>query len=202
MQVEEGIEYQTRGGRRLTPLEPTPGATQYVYRAKIVGEISWRTYQPNGRYRDDMPSDLDIVAVWRDHADVSRATAAYMENGGESDVYGIQADPAVDILEMLDAVADASYDALASVLREAHAQAASGKGSERHANGRGFTEQPIMEIPRMLGGSPEGQLYQIMKKAQEANGMVKRKEAEAAIRELLGVINYAAAAVLTIREAA
>ncbi|MBY3038947.1 hypothetical protein [Rhizobium laguerreae] len=197
MQIEEGKFYQTRGGRKIGPMEPTPGAVQYFFRTRLPGESSWRTFQPNGRYRDDMPCDLDIVAEWREHASVERVTAAYLDNAS-----GDQQEPAAAILAMLDGVADANYEALAGVLREAHAHAASGKGSVRHGNGRDFSEQPIMEIPRLLGGSPEGQLYQIMKKAQEANGMVKRGEMEAAIRELLGAINYAAAAVLTIREAA
>ncbi|MBX5020435.1 hypothetical protein [Rhizobium lentis] len=195
MQIEEGKHYQTRGGQKIGPMEPTPEAKQYLWRAKLPGETSWRTYQPNGRYRDDMPCDLDIVAVWSEHASVTRS---YLENAGENP----PSPPELAIMALLDIVADANYSALAGVLREAHAHAASGKGSIRHGNGKDWTEQPIMEIPRLLGGSPEGQLYQIMKKAQEANGMVKRGETEAAIRELLGAINYAAAAVLTIREAA
>lgn len=192
MQIEEGKFYRTRGGKKIGPMESTPGAIQYFWRGKIQGEISWRTFMDNGRYRDDMLCDLDIVEEWR----VYPAMVSYLENSETTD------NPAAEILAMLDTVADASYDALASVLREAHAQAANGKGSERHANGQPFSDQPIMEIPRLLGGSPEGHLYQIMKKSQETNGMVKRGEKEAAIRELLGVINYAAAAVLTIREAA
>ena len=44
-------------------------------------------------------------------------------------------------------------------------------------------------------------LGQAIKKAQEATGMLNRGEKDAAIRELLGVINYAAAAVHLIKEA-
>jgi len=195
MQIEEGKFYQLRNGLKIGPMERFPGATHYFWCARLPGEHSRRTFKDNGRYRDDMPCDLDIVAEWREHASV---TLCYLESAGEDP----EATPEAEIIAMLDTVADANYSALAGVLREAHAHAAKGKGVERHGNGRGFNEQPIMEIPRLLGGSPEGQLYQIMKKAQEANGMVKRGEREAAIRELLGAINYAAAAVLTIREAA
>jgi hypothetical protein len=91
------------------------------------------------------------------------------------------------------------YQDLAGVLESAHDQAARGKGAARHANDRPFDEQPIMVIPSMLG-SIEGQVYQIIKKAQEANSMAKRGEDDAAMRELLGIINYAAAAVLVVRD--
>jgi hypothetical protein len=89
------------------------------------------------------------------------------------------------------------YEELAGVLQMAHDHAATGKGKERHANGKPFDDQPIMVIPAMLG-SIEGQMYQIIKKAQEANSMAKRGEDDAAISELLGVINYAAAAILSL----
>lgn len=90
------------------------------------------------------------------------------------------------------------YSTLAAVLQEAHDQAATGKGKARHANGRPFDRQPIMEIGRMVGiGYPTGQA---MKKAQEATSMVRRGEHDAAVAELLGAINYLAAGVMLIRE--
>lgn len=88
---------------------------------------------------------------------------------------------------------------LAGTLLAALDQAASGKGQERHGGGKPFLEQPIMEIARMLDGTG-GHAFQIMKKAQEANRMVGREQYDAAVREYLGVINYAAAAILLIRE--
>jgi hypothetical protein len=91
------------------------------------------------------------------------------------------------------------YTPLTRVLEAAHAQASSGKGVERHGNGRDFTSQPIMEIGRMVG--PGFALGQAMKKAQEAAGMIQRGERDAAERELLGAIVYVAAAVVLIREA-
>lgn len=90
------------------------------------------------------------------------------------------------------------YEPLASVLQQALDQAQAGKGKERHANGRAFLDQPIMEIGRMVGvGYQTGQA---MKKAQEAVGMLLRDQPDRAVAELLGAINYMAAAILTIRE--
>ena len=90
------------------------------------------------------------------------------------------------------------YDPLASALADALEQASEGKGKERHANGRPFDRQPIMEIGRMVGlGYPTGQAQ---KKIQEAVGMAGRCERDAAERELLGAIVYCAAAVLLVRE--
>lgn len=94
---------------------------------------------------------------------------------------------------------DEKYDKLAGVLQDAYNQAAEGKGKERHANGKPFLDQPIMEIARMLSGI-DGHSFQIMKKAQEAARMVRREQSDAAVQELFGIINYAAAAVLLIRE--
>lgn len=90
------------------------------------------------------------------------------------------------------------YASLRSILNDAYEQAASGKGRDRHANGKPFDRQPIMEIARMVGiGYQTGQA---MKKAQEATSMAARGEGNAAEAELLGAINYLAAAVLLIRE--
>lgn len=90
------------------------------------------------------------------------------------------------------------YEPLAEVLQLALDQAQSGKGKERHANGRPFDRQPIMEIGRMVGlGYPTGQAK---KKIQEAVGMSNRDEADRAVNELLGAIIYSAAAILLIRE--
>jgi len=86
------------------------------------------------------------------------------------------------------------YSDLFEVLREALEQAQEGKGEERHGNGLSFTEQPALTITRAVGlGFPLGQA---MKKIQES----QRMDADAAKRELLGAINYLAAAVLFLDE--
>ena len=90
------------------------------------------------------------------------------------------------------------FDALADVLAEALAQAASGKGAERHGNGKNFLSQPIMEMGRMLG--PAGPAFQVMKKTQEAAGMARRGSFASAKREMLGAIVYSSALVLLFEE--
>ncbi|SDX89992.1 hypothetical protein SAMN05444336_112103 [Albimonas donghaensis] len=91
--------------------------------------------------------------------------------------------------------APAGYEPLAEVLADALAQAADGKGKERHARGdTPFLRQPICEIARMVG--PGFATGQAIKKAQESARLpAGRDEAE-----LLGAINYLAAAVLVLRE--
>jgi hypothetical protein len=87
--------------------------------------------------------------------------------------------------------APAPYAPLRSILDDAFAQASEGKGKDRHANGRPFDSQPIMEIGRMVG--PGGHAFQVAKKVQEAVGMASRGEYAAARAECLGAIVYAAA---------
>lgn len=91
------------------------------------------------------------------------------------------------------------YMTLAVALTAAYNQAAEGKGKDRHANGKPFDKQPIMEIARMVG--PGYQIGQAMKKGQEAMGMISRGEHDRARAELLGAVNYMAAAWLLIGEA-
>lgn len=95
---------------------------------------------------------------------------------------------------------DLDYGPLSEVLDAALAQASAGKGSYRHANGRHFCSQPMMEITHMVGlGFPLGQA---MKKAQEAARMMDRGEPDHARHELLGAIVYLAGAVIAIEEKA
>ncbi|UPK31809.1 hypothetical protein IVB18_26120 [Bradyrhizobium sp. 186] len=96
-------------------------------------------------------------------------------------------------------ISDPMYGSLAGVLQAAHDHAARGKGHDRHGSDDvPFLEQPTMQISRMVGlGYPAGQ---IMKKADEAKRMADRGEYDAAVFEFFGVINYAAAAILALRE--
>lgn len=93
---------------------------------------------------------------------------------------------------------EAPYEPLKAVLARALEQAAHGKGKDRHANGQPFMDQPIMTIARMVG--PGFHIGQAMKKAQEANTMAGRGHAQNAVFELLGAVNYLAAAILLIEE--
>ena len=86
------------------------------------------------------------------------------------------------------------YEALAYVLDKALNQAAHGKGKERHATGEPFDQQPICAITRRVGfGYPLGQAE---KKIEES----QRLDTDAAVFELLGAINYLAAAVICLEE--
>lgn len=92
------------------------------------------------------------------------------------------------------------YDSLFTILCRALHQAQEGKGRERHANGKPFDQQPIMVIADQVGmGFQTGQA---IKKTVEAHGMVNRGDLAAAERELLGAINFLAAAVLRINRMA
>jgi hypothetical protein len=90
------------------------------------------------------------------------------------------------------------YSKLKAVLEDAYRQSAEGKGAERHANGRDFDRQPIAEIGRMVG--PGFSAGQVMKKAQEAVGMIARGDYRGAEAVLLGAVVYCAACVVLIRE--
>ena len=86
------------------------------------------------------------------------------------------------------------YSDLFEVLRDALEEAQEGKGAVRHGNGLSFLEQPALTITRAVGlGFPLGQA---MKKIQEC----QRMEPDAAKRELLGAINYLAAAILSLEK--
>lgn len=82
------------------------------------------------------------------------------------------------------------HTSLRNVLDAAFAQAATGKGAERHANGEDWTKQPIFTIAQQVGdGFNAGQ---VIKKVQEAQQMAARGEFQRAQHEVLGAIVYAA----------
>ena len=84
------------------------------------------------------------------------------------------------------------YESLGLALGEAVAQAARGKGADRHAEkGEPFSDQLIMSIPKRLGDGGECFcLGQALKKICES----RRLPPDRARAELLGAINYLAAA--------
>jgi len=91
--------------------------------------------------------------------------------------------------------AEDGYEMLAAVLQDALDQAQHGKGKERHAEGgKPFHAQDICQEARDLGlAYPIGQAR---KKAKEALRLPPGK----AIEDLLGAINYLAAAVIVVHE--
>lgn len=115
---------------------------------------------------------------------------------------GVNVDALVEAFELLDnnaklrqperAMNAPGYEHLAAVLKDAYAQAAFGKGKERHANDLPFDHQPMQTISRLLG-NPTGMTYQVCKKVVEAMNM---KDRAARRRELLGAIVYLAGVVV------
>lgn len=89
--------------------------------------------------------------------------------------------------------AEPGYDSLAGVLHRAYLQASTGKGKERHANGKPFEDQPMQTINKTLG-SIDGFIYQAHKKSGEARGLPQGRN----VAELLGAINYLAGAVIAL----
>ena len=93
---------------------------------------------------------------------------------------------------------DDGYDALRRVFDAAVAQACGGKGKERHAAGEPFLEQTIMQTTRAHGiGFATGQAE---KKGREMHRLVDLRGIDAAQAELLGAMNYLAAAYLRLGE--
>lgn len=87
---------------------------------------------------------------------------------------------------------DPAYASLGRVLTRAYAQAATGKGAERHGQGQPFERQPMQDLIRLHGvGFATGQAS---KKSQEALRLPRAR----AVAELLGAINYLAGAVIAI----
>lgn len=83
-----------------------------------------------------------------------------------------------------------NYSTLRNVLDRAFEQASSGKGQERHGQNLPFDKQPMQQIQDLVG---EGfALGQAIKKMQES----QRLSHDAAIRELLGAINYIAGVII------
>ena len=90
------------------------------------------------------------------------------------------------------------YGPLADVLKEAFDQAAKGKGEERHADNKPFVDQPIFTVAGRHGVG--FLLGQAEKKIGEAEGLNERGGPPAAVPDLLGAINYIAAAIIWLRQ--
>lgn len=212
MQIEEGKFYRDRHGRKVGPIKKSetsvlfPSSVPFPFLANRDDGASL-TFTHTGNWNaDGEESSNDLVEECREQPVNTREPGEFGEGATvltDTDWNPVPASTAFvghrvrtpDTTSMT----DPDYSVLAGILHEAHDQAASGKGKERH-NGRGvpFDRQPIAEIGRMCG--PGFNVGQSIKKQQEAMGMLKRGEADAAIRELLGSINYAASAIMLIRE--
>ena len=87
------------------------------------------------------------------------------------------------------------YETLAAVLADAFAQAANGKGKERHACALPFDQQPMQKLADLYGVGFA--LGQAAKKAQES----QRLPHDRARAELLGAIVYTAGAIIALDRA-
>ena len=177
MKIEVGKHYRYRNGGyagQAVENPQYPSSTPYQF---LVGHY---THTDDGRFSGgEFNHKLDLVAECDGPPDFSEP-------------------PAGPILLNWSETASPEYAPLAAILQEAYDQAARGKGMDRHDNGKPFTEQRAMSIGRKVGpGFPVGQS---LKKTEEAATMIGKGQSGAAIRELLGAINYAAAAVMLIRE--
>ena len=206
MKIEAGKFYTDRMGRKVGPIFRRPQDINFPFRGREDGSGSHS-------YRDDVTwgvgeSAFDLIKgedEWIIGGQPCSPSELLKPEDLALDPEDLALDPAVGPttgikfdVEWNDIVTTPGYEPLAAILREAHDQAAKGKGIERHGNGKPFVDQPIMAIGRMCGvGFQTGQ---IQKKVQEATTMAGRGDNAAAIRELLGAINYSAAAILLIRE--
>lgn len=87
------------------------------------------------------------------------------------------------------------YASLADVLNRAFAQAATGKGAERHAQGQPFARQPMQDLIRLYGVGFA--LGQAAKKSQESMRLPTK---ERKVAELLGAIVYISGAIISIEQ--
>jgi len=147
----------------------------------------WIDYGPKQTAQDWYWPPIKFIKLPADHPYYTAQKSLEKELDGVVNRISLEADRASDFSNL-------HYVKLRLILNEAYEQAATGKGAERHANGKSWDEQPIAEIGRMVGiGFNTGQA---IKKLQESS----RMEPDAAVRELLGAIVYAASAIMLIRE--
>lgn len=182
VKIEEGKYYRTRDGKVRGPMFCT-----HVHGRLQFSDGHW-TYYESGTWAGENCPEMDLV---------SEAPPPNVLQSGDS-IEGAGITPNTGEMFTPDLTED--YAPLRAILDAAYEQAASGKGKERHANDRPFLDQPICEIGRMLASVCDGELYQAIKKAQEASNMLARGDSDKAEHELLGAINYLAAAVILIRE--
>lgn len=107
----------------------------------------------------------------------------------------------VDTIEDWDLTIEDDYFELENTLDDAYAQAATGKGKERHAADNPYEDQVICQVQRLLKGHPfGGHAYQVIKKTIEAGRLYNLGRKDEAYDEILGAINYNCATGVLMRE--
>lgn len=198
MKIEEGKFYLDALGREVGPMKRVEDDGRTFFSARNTGYH----YAENGRCgyrgipdytRDVLHLSSEVTKHDATSADIHDLIAKTLQDDSDT-LSPIREDRTVPVFVR------EGYDSLFTILCRALHQAQEGKGRERHANGKPFDQQPIMVIADQVGmGFQTGQA---IKKTVEAHGMVNRGDLAAAERELLGAINFLAAAVLRINRMA
>lgn len=182
---------EATAGAQINDTSENNDGTQYIFMVEkedIVGDtvnmgdiltITKHAISPNAAptTEPDKFKVLDFKFIPADHSKVSDTTEVGKR---PAEMIGVRT----------------GYQSLATVLALALEQAQNGKGNARHQVGDAhFTEQPICELARMYGvGYNFGQAA---KKAHETQQLTSNK---AKLAEILGAINYLAAAYIIIDE--
>lgn len=183
--------------RRALPIRLEYGSNEWHPEPQwlLVG-IDVVTHQERSFAMKDMVGGAMVAEPWTIEGALRRCAEAKAEKA-EFELSRLKEDK-VEIADLHPDYVEPGYEALASVLQRALDQAQTGKGKDRHATEQPFIDQRMMSIGRKVGaGFPIGQA---LKKTEEAVGMLDRVEEDKAVSEILGAINYLAAAVLLIRE--
>lgn len=161
------------------PSEPDPAPAEGTYWTR---QSNKRVYEVRGHADDH---------VWC--VEVGQETGLWFPIGNWHERFLRVADSFLErALSSSSKFPEPGYERLHAVFRDAHDQAAIGKGDERHANNLPFDEQRMQTISQGLG-SPDGMAYQVIKKIQEGLQMNDHARTRA---ELLGALNYLAGIVI------
>lgn len=178
-----------------TPYHPDDQGNQIVTKQQFVDAYNEKQFNERKQQMNTIPEYVDARAMNKGVTNIAEdkqvediEPCMVVDNSAydceSTDDTGISLS-----FEEADKIAD-NYTSLSNVLRRAYDQASSGKGQERHGQDLPFTKQPMQLIQDLCG---EGfALGQAMKKMQES----QRLPHDAAIRELLGAINYIAGAII------